>query len=364
MYRRTFARVDLAACQENVKAVKRMLGSECKLLAVVKADAYGHGQTHIARAAEQAGADWLGVALAEEGEILRGAGVQLPILILGPVNEAGMRVAVSHQLTLTVFTKAQVDMAQQAAVACGKTAEVHIKLDTGMNRIGVKSAEELQDLLAALEKAPDVRLTGCFTHFADGGNPDTSFTDSQLQRFREMLPLLPEGCLTHAAASSALMRLDARFQMVRIGIALYGYPMGSYSEVVRPILQWEAEITHIKTVAPGEAVGYGVTYRADRPLQVATIAAGYGDGFSRRLSNLGQVLVGGKRCPIIGRMCMDQCMVDVTGAGPVQVGDSAVLLGRQGEAQLLADEIAGWLGTIPYEVLLCISPRVPRVYIR
>ncbi len=246
MYRRTFARVDLA-CQENVRerererAVKRMLGSECKLLAVVKADAYGHGQTHIARAAEQAGADWLGVALAEEGEILRGAGVQLPILILGPVNEAGMRVAVSHQLTLTVFTKAQVDMAQQAAVACGKTAEVHIKLDTGMNRIGVKSAEELEDLLAALEKAPDVRLTGCFTHFADGGNPDTSFTDSQLQRFREMLPLLPEGCLTHAAASSALMRLDARFQMVRIGIALYGYPMGSYSEGVRPILRWEAE---------------------------------------------------------------------------------------------------------------------------
>ncbi len=362
MYRRTFARVDLGAYAANVRALRRMIGGDTKLLAVVKADAYGHGLVPVARTAEKAGADWLGVALAEEGETLRGAGIRLPILILGPANEAGTRAAVKSGLTMAVFTPSHIRMAQQSAEATGLEAQVHIKLDTGMNRVGVKTAEELSALLDALAHARGIRLTGAFTHFADGGNPDTRFTDGQLARFQTFLPLLPPGILIHAAASSALPRADARFGMVRAGIALYGYPSVAYSERMMPVMRWEAEVTHVKEVAAGEAVGYGVTFHAREPMRLATIAVGYGDGYSRLLSNRGQVLLGGRRCPIIGRLCMDQVMVDVTGADRIRVGESAVLLGDQGDERILADELAELLGTIPYEVLLAINGRVPRIY--
>lgn len=362
MYRRTFARVDLAAYQENIKRLRHMIGENTKLLAVVKADAYGHGLVPVARAAEKAGADWLGVAIAEEGETLREAGVRLPVLILGPVNERGARAAVKAGLTMAVFTPDHILAARQAAEDTGLEALVHVKLDTGMNRIGVKTAEELAHLLELIGRARAVRLTGAFTHFADGGNPDQGFTNGQLERFQTFLPLLPPDILIHAAASSVLPRPEARFQMVRAGIALYGYPPVPYSEKLQPVLTWEAEITHIKDIAAGEAVGYGVTFHARQPMRVATIAAGYGDGYSRSLSGKAQVLVNGRRCPVLGRLCMDQMMADVSQAGPVRVGDSAVLLGSQGEESLLADELAELSGTIPYEVLLAISPRVPRLY--
>lgn len=363
MYRRTFARVDLGAYAANVGVVRRMMGSDVKLLAVVKANAYGHGLLPVARAAEKAGADWLGVAIAEEGEALREAGIRLPILVLAPVNGPGALAAVRCGLTLSVFTPAHIRDLQSAANATGREASAHIKLDTGMNRVGVKTEQELSALLEAANSARGVKITGAFTHFADGGNPDTRFNDGQLARFGEFTSLLPPGLLIHAAASATLPRPDARFGMVRAGISLYGYASVPYSERMHPVLTWEAEISHVKDIAAGEAVGYGITYRARGPVRVATISAGYGDGYSRSLSDKGQVLVNGRRCPIIGRLCMDQMMADVSGVGPVGVGDSAVLLGKQGEEHILADEIAGWMGTISYEVLLAISQRVPRIYV-
>ena len=362
MYRRTFARVDLKAYNANVKVLRRMLGPHTQLLAVVKADAYGHGLVRVARAAEEAGADWLGVALTEEGEALRQAGIRLPILVLGPVNEAGVVGAVRLGLTLSVFTPAHLRAAQLAAEETGREAQVHLKLDTGMNRVGVKTEAELMALLEAAGHARDVRITGAFTHFADGSNPDTRFTDEQLACFSALTALLPPGLLIHSAASATLTRPDARFDMVRAGIALYGCPSVPYAEEMLPVLSWQAEITHVKEIAAGEAVGYGAVYRAPGPMRVATIAAGYGDGYSRSLSGKGQVLINGRRCPIIGRLCMDQFMADVSLAGPVGVGDRAILLGTSGEERITADEIAGWMGTISYEVLLAISARVPRVY--
>ena len=224
MYRRTFAQVDLKAYSANVKALRRMLSPHTQLLAVVKADAYGHGLTRVARAAEDAGADWLGVALTEEGEALRLAGIRLPILVLGPVNEAGAMGAVRCGLTLSAFTLAHLRVAQLAAEKTGLGAQVHLKLDTGMNRVGVKTEAELMALLEAAGRARGVRITGAFTHFADGSNPDTRFTDEQLARFSTLTALLPPGLLIHAAASSMLARSDARFDMVRAGIALYGCP--------------------------------------------------------------------------------------------------------------------------------------------
>ncbi|MDD4081375.1 MAG: alanine racemase [Eubacteriales bacterium] len=363
MYRRTFAKVDLGAYTANLGDVRRMMGPGVKLLAVVKANAYGHGLLPVARAAEKAGADWLGVAIAEEGEALREAGILLPILVLAPVNAAGALASVRCGLTLSVFTPGHIQALQAAAIATGLEAQAHIKLDTGMNRVGVKTQDDLKALLEAARAAPGIKITGAFTHFADGGNPDTRFNDVQLARFGGFVNLLPPGLLIHAAASATLPRPDARFGMVRAGISLYGYVSVPYSEKMRPVLTWEAEIIHVKDIAAGEAVGYGVTYRAQKPVKVATIAAGYGDGYSRSLSGKGQVLVNGRRCPIIGRLCMDQLMADVSEAGPVEVGDSAVLLGKQGGERILADEIAGWMGTISYEVLLAISQRVPRIYV-
>ncbi len=362
MYRHTFAQVNLANYKANVKTAMRLAGLGVKLLAVVKADAYGHGLVPIARAAQDAGAAYLGVALAEEGEALREAGIDLPILILGPVNEAGTLAAVKHGLTMTVFRPDQVKMAQQAAVRTGRPALVHVKIDTGMNRIGLKTEQALRDLLETIRGSQGLELTGAFTHFADGDNPDTAFTEGQLSRFTQMIALLPPGLLVHGAASSMLPREGARFNMVRPGIALYGYPSVPYGEAMLPVMSWEAEITYVKDIAAGEAVGYGVTYYAQEPIRLATLAVGYGDGYPRCLSNKGQVLVGGRRCPVVGRVCMDQMMVDVTGVPEVAPGDQATLLGSQGENSVLADELADLAGTIPYEVLLGISPRVPRIY--
>lgn len=362
MLRHTFASIDLAAYRNNVRAARRMAGPGVKLLAVVKADAYGHGAVPVAKAAEAAGADWLGVAIAEEGIDLRAAGITLPILIFGPVNAEGARAAAENRLTMAVFTPSHILATRNAAEAAGRPVDVHIKIDTGMNRVGVRTEEELRLVLDAISQSKALSLTGAFTHFADGGNPDTAFTDDQLFRFKRMLSLLPLHLLVHASASTMLPRREARFNMARPGIALYGYPPVPYSEGMLPVLSWEAEITHVKEIAPGEAVGYGVTYHAHSPRKIATLAVGYGDGYSRGLSNRGQVLAGGRRCPIVGRVCMDQMMVDVTEVPQVRPGDSAVLIGRQGEGSILADELAGLLGTIPYEVLLAISQRVPRVY--
>lgn len=361
--RGTYAGVSLENYRRNIGAVRSLIGGSVRLMAVVKADAYGHGLIRIAGAAQEARADWLGVALAEEGIALREAGITLPILVFTGLRAQDTLDAVRHGLTLTVFTPEHLAFARAAAEQSGRAAEVHIKLDTGMNRIGVREEGDLRALLEETSLHPGLRLTGAFTHFACADDPDPAFTDRQLARFHRMAKALPEGILLHTAGSSALLtRPDTRFHMVRAGLALYGYSPVATPLPLEPVLSWKAEISHVKAIQAGESVSYGATFTARETTRVASLSVGYGDGFSRLLSNRGTVLISGRRCRVLGRVCMDQIMADVTGIPDVRPGDEAVLIGRQGGEMITAEDIARETGTIPYEVLLNISKRVPRRY--
>ncbi len=361
--RQTYARISLDNYQKNILAVRSLLGSGVRLMAVVKADAYGHGQEKIAGSAEQAGADWLGVAMAEEGIALRKAGIKLPILIFTALKQQDAFSALEHGLTLCAYSPEHLGSIQAAADKTGRAADVHVKLDTGMNRIGARDESELNALLESIHRSPGIRLTGAFTHFACADDPDPAYTNRQLARFHQLTRLLPQGILLHAAGSSALLtRPDTHFDMVRAGIALYGYSPVKTSLKLLPVMSWSAEISHVKFIAKGDSVSYGATFTADKPMRIATVSVGYGDGFSRLLSNRGSVLINGCRCRVLGRVCMDQIMADVTEAGGVKPGDEAVLIGGQGDERINADELAAQMGTISYEVLLNISKRVPRRY--
>ena len=364
-YRGTYLQVNLDAIANNAAMLRAFIGKDSKMMAVVKANAYGHGLIPVARTALENGADWLGVAIPEEGEALRNAGIDAPILVLGGVNEKGAEASVAFDLTQTVFDAKRVYFLEQAAKKAGKTAHVHIKCDTGMGRIGVRTKEELEEVLAAVRSCPHVCITGVFTHLADADNEDPAYSLAQIAAFEEFLPLLPSSILCHAAASAAAIRYpQARYQMVRLGLILYGCPPVKDCPPVQPALSWHTEIVHVKDIGPGDCISYGCTYRADRKRRVATLPVGYGDGYHRALSGRGMVLIGGKKCPVIGRVCMDQIMVDVSDVSPeaAGIGAPAVLLGRQEDEMITAEELAAWAGTISYEMLLAVTARVPMIY--
>ena len=361
-YRATRVEVDLGQIEQNVRVLKEAMRPGL-LMAVVKANAYGHGLVPVSRAAIKAGADYLAVAIPEEGEKLRENGIRHPILVLGGVNEDGARASVENDLIQTVFDPRGVMEIETAAAGMRKEAKAHIKLDTGMGRIGVRNCEELRALLRALNGAPHVKLCGAFTHFANADAEDDGYTALQMERLHDMLDILPRGLLRHAASSAALLRYpDTRFDMVRAGIAMYGYPPVETKLPLRPALSWKTEVAFVKRIGPGEHVSYGITYTAGRPTLVATLPVGYGDGYRRALSGRAFVLIDGMRCPVIGRVCMDQTMVDVTDLPAVRCGDEAVLLGTQGGEEIDARELAAWADTINYEMLLAPSSRVPVYY--
>lgn len=360
--RNTRLTVHLAAYRQNIALLKKAV-APAMLMAVVKANAYGHGLVQMAEAAVASGTEWLGVATADEGIALRNAGLGTDILVLGTVNREGARACTAHDLTMTVADCEGIRSAQEAAVELRRTTRIHLKLDTGMGRIGVRSSEEVRTCMDALAASPDVALTGVFTHLADADNPEPAFTDSQLRQFDTLRAALPGVPIVHAAASAAaLTRPDARFDMVRIGIAGYGYPTVPTALPLHKCLTWTAEVAFVKDVAAGSTIGYGCTFRAQQHLRVATLAVGYGDGYPRALSGRAHVLIHGVRCPVIGRICMDQMMVDITRAPAAKPGDDAVLLGFMGSQSIDADDLAVLLGTIPYEVLLLPSARVPVTY--
>ena len=366
-YRGTYIQVDLGAIARNTRALKESIAPTPHMMAVVKANAYGHGLMEVARTALNNGADHLGVAIPEEGEALRQGGVTAPILVLGAVNEKGARASVRWGLTQAVFDAERVRLMEEAAKSQGKEALAHIKIDTGMGRIGVRDEKELQAVLSALETAPHVRVTGAFTHFADADGADDAYSRRQFERFEAMRKLLPKGILLHAAASAAGARYPfARYDMVREGIALYGCAPVRECPELTPALSWHTEIVYVKELPPGECVSYGCTYVTEKITRVATLPVGYGDGYHRALSGKAQVLIGGTRCPVLGRVCMDQMMVDVTNApeGSAFIGAPCVLLGRQGNEEISADELAAWAGTISYEMLLAATARVPVHYLQ
>lgn len=338
-----------------------------RFLAVVKADAYGHGAVPVARAALEAGADMLAVAIPEEGIELRQAAIDAPVLVLGGIGPWAAEAVVASDLTQVVFDEEIIRALSAAGEKLGRTAKVHIKLDTGMNRIGVRTAQEAQALARLIDSLPGIELTGCFTHMATADEDERAGTLSQIARFNALCEAIAQvhpGRITrHAANTASIFRYpQVHADMVRGGIALYGYPPVPEAEGLRPAMRWVTRAVYVKTIMPGDRVSYGGLFAAQRETRVMTLPVGYADGYRRGLTGKGCVLVRGQRAPILGRVCMDQIMVDVTDIPGAQAGDEAVLLGAQGEDCISAQEMADWLGTISYEVLCSPSRRVPRVY--
>ena len=356
--------IDLSALRGNVRLLKDSLPSGTMLMAVVKADAYGHGILQTAHHALKAGADWLAVARTGEGEVLRQAGIDAPILVLGASLDAEIAQGVAQKLTLTVCSTAKLLDLQKEAARQGRTALMHLKLDTGMGRIGARTEAEVDAFLSTLANCPNVRMTGVFTHFADADGEDEEYTRLQLQRFEQLVRRLPEGLIRHCANSAAIHRYpEAAMDMVRAGISMYGNPPVPTDMPLRPVMDWRTAVTFVKDVHAGEKISYGCTFMADRPMRLATVACGYGDGYHRSASGRAEVIIHGHRVPVVGRICMDQMMVDVTGLDDVKPGDEAMLMGRQGDAVITPDELGAWAGTIGYEVLLGATDRVQRIWV-
>ena len=370
MSRYTQALISLPNLRHNIDVLRRHLATGTEYLAIVKANAYGHGMEQVARCALSHGAAMLGVAFFEEGLRLRRAGIQAPILLLGACEADNFEAAIAHDLTLTVFDVETLHKLQHCAKQLGKTCHIHIKVDTGMRRIGFVTHEAFSAALDALRTCPHVALLGLFTHFATSESEDQQFTLLQGERFRSFVAIVhAQGFrpLIHAANSGAILgQPDLQFDMVRGGIAMYGYhPIGHSVESVplKPVLSLVTRIVMIKDLAPGEGVSYGLTFVAQRRMRIATLPVGYGDGYPRLLSNRASVLVHGVRVPQIGTICMDQMLIDISHIPDAATWDEVVLIGTQGKEQITADEIASLTGTISYEILLGIDLRVPRIYI-
>ncbi len=369
MLRQNRVEIDMDAIRNNYRILKDNIPADVEVMPVIKANAYGHGMVETAQTLVGLGASHFAVALPEEGIELRLAGVTGEVLVLGAAMSIAAADAVRYDLTQTVFTPDMAALLEREARKKGKDALVHIKLDTGINRIGLRTAEEAQALSNALKDAPHVRVTGVYTHFAAADNPLPGgglnpFTQEQLARFQALRSYFPEEIPAHVANSAmSLLSPEAYFQMIREGISLYGYPPVRTSLPFRPALSWRTEVVYVKDIKAGETIGYGRSFTAQRDMRIATVAVGYGDGYHRMCSNRGMMLVRGQRVPIVGRVCMDQTMLDVTDVPGVSVGDEVVILGVQGQSRIDAEELAKWAGTISYDVLLAITARVPRVYL-
>ncbi|MEG0513600.1 MAG: alanine racemase [Clostridia bacterium] len=369
MLRQNLVTIDLNAIAHNYAILKGAVPTTVRVMPVIKADAYGHGMLPVAKTLCKCGATDFAVALPEEGIALREGGIQATVLVLGAATERAVSAAIQNDLTQTVFTPEMVHLMNEEAMKQGKTAYVHIKLDTGMNRIGLKTEQEADALARALSAAPNVVATGIYTHFADADNPlqdgnMNAFTRMQLERFIKLRAHFDHQIPAHVANSAmSLLAPEAYFNMIREGISLYGYPPVDTHLSFLPALRWTTEVVHVKTVLAGESIGYGCAFIATHEMRVATVAVGYGDGYHRLCANHGQMLVCKKRANILGRVCMDQTMLDVTDIPEVCIGDEVVLLGAQGNETIDAVELASYAQTICYEVLLSITARVPKTYL-
>ncbi len=367
MLRNNRVLINLDALRNNYRLLNEHLPSDVQVMCVIKADAYGHGILESARALSQAGARHFAVAIPEEGVLLREHAIAGEILVLGAAVPRAASEAIRYDLSQTVFTPEMVMLLEEEAERQGKEAKVHIKLDTGMNRIGLRTVEEAKALADALAKCRYVKAAGIYTHMAAADEPEdgeiNAFTRSQLDRFRALRACFDADIPVHAANSAlSLLAPDSGSDLVRAGIVLYGYPPVQTELDFQSVMSWQTEVVHVKTVQPGECIGYGCAFRAEKEMRIATVAVGYGDGYHRLCSNGGAMIIRGVRAPIVGRICMDQTMLDVTHIPDVAVGDEAVILGKQGSESIDAEEIARWAHTIGYEVLLSIAPRVIRLY--
>jgi alanine racemase len=361
----TWAQVDLGVIRENVRRFKSLTAT--KVMAVVKANAYGHGAVPVAQASLQGGADWCAVARLEEALELRRAGLTCPILILGYLPPAQMDQAIAEGISITIWEAWQVSYLSAAAKRVGRPAQVHLKVDTGMSRLGVQCADAPK-LVERVAQAPGLLYEGLFTHYARADEPGVSTTGDQERLFLNLMRQLENAGLrpplVHAANSAAAQtRLDSLLDAIRLGISMYGLdpsPQVRCPEGVLPALAWKSVLSQVKTLPAGRGISYGHIYVTSRNERIGTIPVGYGDGLRRVTNN--QVLIRGQRVAVVGRVCMDQIMVQLDAVPQAQVGDEVVLIGRQADQRISAEEVADQWGTINYEVVCGIAARVPRLY--
>jgi alanine racemase len=366
--RPTVAEIDLKALAGNLKGIRRRVGKNVRVMGVVKANAYGHGIVEVAKYLEKHQIDYLGVANGEEGVVLREAGVVAPIHVFTLPSKLQAPLYPQHSLEPTVCTQHEASVLNRQGERARKTIPIHLKIDTGMNRIGVEPGG-LKKLLKFVAKLRRLEIKGVYTHFAMADVRDKSFSRQQLAEFHVGLEILRKEGVTpdviHCAGSAGILDLpESYFSMVRPGIMLYGYyPSAETSESValKSVLTLKSQVSLVKWVSPGESVSYGRRYIADRKTKIATLPIGYADGYMRTLTGRSSVLIGGKRFPTAGTICMDQLMVDV-GSEDIAVGDEAILIGHQRREQIGAWDLARTVGTIPYEICTNISSRVPRIY--
>lgn len=366
--RPTHVEVDLDQLAQNLTAIRRHVGSS-RVMTILKANAYGHGLVPVARHMVTCGADYLGVAFLEEGILLRREGIATPILVLGGIAGEQIPLFLKHDLTFTAPSVEKLRLIEEAAVAMGVKARVHLKIDTGMERIGIHYYSAGQLLEASLQ-CQHVEVEGIYSHFANADAADLSHARLQLERYHDVLSFYEKRSLPmplrHIANSACILQLpESHLDLVRPGILLYGvYPSAACARsiAVKPALTWKSRVAYFKVVQPGHPVSYGSTWQSNHAVRVVTVPVGYGDGYFRALSNKAQVIIRGQRHPVVGHVCMDQLMVNLE-QGTAYNGDEVILLGRQGEAEISADDLADWAGTISYEVLTNINTRVPRVYV-
>ena len=365
------AEINVDAFAHNIRVVQDCLPPECEIMAVIKADAYGHGAEALGKAALAAGATWLGVARCLEGAALRQCGIRAPVLVLGPTWHEEIETLLDHRLTPTIGSCADADRLNLETGRRGLTCPVHLKVDTSMSRYGVVP-HDCPAFLGRLGDWPHLHLQGVMTHLATADAPDDDGgTQRHLEDFRGVLQAAADRGVrpryVHAAGSAGIFRYPGSHgNLVRPGISLYGsHPFPSQRACeLRPVMRWTTRVVRVQSVPAGTGVSYGHTFVTRRPSRLGTLPAGYADGLDRGLSNAGEVLVHGRRAPIVGRVCMGLCVIDLTDIPQAQVGDDAVLIGDQGQDRLTVDDMAARCGRIPYELLCGIGGQVPRRHVK
>ncbi len=369
-YYRMRAEIDLTAIRKNIETMRSYISDDKKLLAVIKANAYGHGAVEVAKALTDL-ADYYGVAFIDEALELRKAGINKPVLILGHTDESLFEVLIDYDITQTIYTYEQAKVMSDVATSKGKLAKVHVKLDTGMNRIGFGCVNESVEAIVKISQLPGLDVEGIYTHYYLADVKDKTVANLQLERYTQMLQWLEEKgvsfALRHISNSAGIMEMpNETYDMVRSGIATYGlYPseeMDKEACVLYPAMQLISHVTHVKMVHKGETIGYGASYTLPEDKMIATVEVGYADGYPRALSNQGRMLVHGEYAPIVGRVCMDQTMIDVSHIPDVKVGDKVVLVGKQGENLISVEELADMSASFNYEFVCDVNRRVPRVF--
>ena len=370
--KRVYTKINLDNIQKNMQTVRQKFGDDMLIMGIVKANAYGHGAVEVAKALAQFGADMLGVAAIDEAVELRENGIDTPILILGQIFRQDYAAAIENDITCTVVDIVTAQGLSKKAQELGKVAKVHIKIDTGMGRIGFQPDADGESQIKSIFDLENICVDGTFTHFANADATDKTSANAQKQKFVEFTDkLIKDGYklpVRHMYNSASAMELDGYAgEMVRCGIMIYGlYPSEEMNKDYKlyPALEFKSSVSFVKSVKKGFTVSYGSTYVAEKDMKIATVPAGYGDGYPRYLSNKGEVLIHGTRCKIVGRVCMDQFMVDVSHLDNVQIADEVTLVGTDGNETITVEEVSDKESRFNYEFCCLITPRVPRIYIK